>query len=167
MRKLILSLALFAIVVGASAQSNIIKTNPFGLAYGNFNVTYERVLNPSASFLVKGNYMYKLLGLDVSLAGLGVGYRYYITHAKKEIPNGFYVNPQVAFAFGSIKDNNDTSYSATNFGIGAELGYQWVWSSGFTLDLGIGPMYNFVSSDSSDSANGIAPALTLAIGYAF
>ncbi len=167
MKKLILSLALLGIVFGASAQNNIIKTNPIGLAFGNFNVTYERVLNSSSSFLVKGNYMYKLLGADVSLAGLGLGYRYYITHAKKEIPTGFYVNPQLAFAFGNIKDSNGTSYSATNFGIGAELGYQWVWSSGFTLDLGIGPMYNIVSSDSSDTANGIAPAITLAIGYAF
>lgn len=111
--------------------------------------------------------MYKLLGADVSLAGLGLGYRYYITHAKKEVPNGFYVNPQASFAFGSIKDTDGTSYSATNFGIGAELGYQWVWSSGFTLDLGIGPMYNFVSSDSGSAANGFAPSMTLAIGYAF
>ena len=162
-----IALVLLSFAFGAGAQSNIIKTNPIGLAFGNFNVTYERVLNPSSSFLVKGNYMYKLLGADVSLAGLGLGYRYYITHAKKEVPNGFYVNPQASFAFGSIKDTDGTSYSATNFGIGAELGYQWVWSSGFTLDLGIGPMYNFVSSDSGSAANGFAPSMTLAIGYAF
>lgn len=123
MKKLMIALVLLSFAFGAGAQSNIIKTNPIGLAFGNFNVTYERVLNPSSSFLVKGNYMYKLLGADVSLAGLGLGYRYYITHAKKEVPNGFYVNPQASFAFGSIKDTDGTSYSATNFGIGAELGY--------------------------------------------
>lgn len=136
------------------------------MAFGNF-ITYERVISPSSSFLVKGNYMYKLFGLDVSLAGLGAGYRYYITHAKKEVPPGFYANPLVSAAFGRIKDSDGSSYSATTAGVGAELGYQWVWSSGFTLDLGIGPMYNFVFSDSESAGNGFTPSVTLAIGYAF
>lgn len=165
MKKLFFSIALLCIIVGANAQNNLIKTNPIGLALGNFNVTYEKVLNTSSSVLFKGQYMFKLLGLDVNLGGVGVGYRYYITHLKKEVPTGFYVNPQASFSFGSTSDFGE-SYSATSFGIGAEIGYQWVWSSGFTLDLGLGPSYNVVSSKGV-SGNGIIPSATLAIGYAF
>ncbi len=43
MKKLIISLALIVFALGLHAQSNVIKTNPLGLAFGNFNATYERV----------------------------------------------------------------------------------------------------------------------------
>ncbi|HMT66148.1 MAG TPA: hypothetical protein PKE28_00995 [Bacteroidales bacterium] len=41
--------------------------------------------------------------------------------------------------------------------------------SGFALDLGIGPMYRFLSGsgDESSTASGFWPSATLAIGYAF
>ncbi len=165
MKKLFISFALLCAVVSMNAQKNVIKTNPFGLALGNFNLTYEKVLNTSSSVLFKGQYMFKLLGLDVNLGGIGAGYRYYITNAKKQVPTGFYINPQTSLSFGSVSESG-TSYSATSFGIGAEIGYQWVWDSGFTLDLGIGPNYNVVSSEGV-SGNGIVPSATLAIGYAF
>ena len=151
-----------------NAQSNVIKTNPLGLAFGSFNATYERVFGTTSSLLVRGQYMYKLLGVDVNLAGAGLGYRYYFTHAKKPVPGGFYINPQVAFSFGKITNDMDEKYSATTIGFGAEIGYQWVWESGFVLDLGIGPMYTIASGgDSEDSIDGIMPSATLAIGYAF
>ncbi len=168
MKKLILSLVFVALAFSMSAQSNVIKTNPLGLAFGNFNATYERVLGTSSSVLIRGQYMYKLLGTDVSLAGLGLGYRYYITHTKKPVPGGFYINPQVAFSYGSVTDDDGIKYDARSIGIGAEIGYQWVWASGFVLDLGIGPMYSKVTgADDSEGFNGTLPSATLAIGYAF
>ncbi len=170
MKKLVISLVFFAFALSINAQSNVIKTNPLGLAFGNFNVTYERVISSSSSILLEGQYMYKLLGIKVNLGGLGVGYRYYITHVKKPVPSGFYINPQASFSFGSVTDNADVMVSANTFGIGAELGYQWAWESGFVLDLGIGPMYNFTSASSGSdvaSVNGFSPTATLAVGYAF
>jgi hypothetical protein len=144
------------------AQKNVIKTNPLALAFGNFNVTYEKVLNESSSLLITGNYSYQLLGFDVSLGGLGAGYRYYITHIKKEVPKGFYVAPEISFGFGKSGE-----VSVTSYGIGAQLGYQWVWS-GFALDLGIGPRYTVLNGvNAEDSKSGILPAATFAIGYAF
>lgn len=77
MKKLILSLVFVAFAFTMNAQSNVIKTNPLGLAFGSFNATYERVFGSSSSLLIRGQYMYKLLGVDVSLAGAGLGYRYY------------------------------------------------------------------------------------------
>jgi len=169
MKKLILSLVFVAFAFGINAQSNVIKTNPLGLAFGFFNATYERVLGTTSSVLIRGQYMYKLLGEEVNLAGAGLGYRYYFTHAKKPVPGGFYINPQASFSFGKITDEFDEEYSATTMGFGAEIGYQWVWNSGFVLDLGIGPMYTIAKGGNSEDADlkGIMPSATLAIGYAF
>lgn len=168
MKKVILSLVFVAFAFGINAQSNVIKTNPLGLAFGNFNATYERVFGTTSSLLVRGQYMYKLLGADVSLAGAGLGYRYYFTHANKPVPGGFYINPQASFSFGKITDDLDEEYSATTMGFGAEIGYQWLWDSGFVLDLGIGPMYTIAKgANSENDLKGIFPSATLAIGFAF
>lgn len=167
MKKLILSLAFVAMAFGLNAQSNVVKTNPLGLAFGNFNATYERVLGTSASVLIKGQYLYRLFGVDVSLAGGGVGFRYYITHAKKPVPGGFYINPQAQFAFGSVTNEDDEKLNARTIAFGAEIGYQWLWESGFVLDLGIGPMYTMAKGDSDEDLSGIMPSATLAIGFAF
>ncbi len=169
MKKLIISLVFVGFAFSLNAQTNVLKTNPLGLAFGNFNATYERVLGTSSSILFRGQYMYRFLGVKVNMGGVGLGYRYYITHAKKPVPGGFYVNPQAALSFGSVYDDNDVATSGSTIGIGAELGYQWVWESGFVLDLGIGPMYTFVNSDDADleGDSGFLPTATLAIGYAF
>lgn len=160
----------FVFSLGSYAQerTNVIKANPIGLAFGNFNVTYEKVLNSKSSVLFKGTYAYNLLGTDVSALGLGAGYRYYFTHTKTEVPSGFWVTPQASFEFGSIKDNGNT-HSFTAFAIGAEVGYQWAWKNGFTLDLGIGPNYTIMNASDYEleTTSGIVPSLTLAIGYAF
>lgn len=159
---------LFSMNSFSQERTNVIKANPFALAFGSFNATYEKVLNSKSSLLFSGSYAYKLLNTDVSAGGLGVGYRYYFTHAKKEVPSGFWVNPQASFEAGSLTDNG-TKHSLSAFAIGAQIGYQWAWASGFTLDLGIGP--NYVTMNSSDydfeTGSGIMPAATLAIGFAF
>lgn len=150
--------------------SNVIKTNPLALAFGNFNATYEKVLNTKSSVLFSANYMYKLFGEDISAGGIGAGYRYYFTHAKRAVPTGFWVTPEAAFAFGNVKAN-ESNVSITTFSVGAQIGYQWAWDSGFTLDLGIGPNYTIINGDldksNFETTNGILPSATLAIGYAF
>ncbi len=162
------------VAMQAQERRNIIKTAPVSLAFGNFNVGYERVLNASSSVLVKANYFYQLGGIKVNTFGAGVAYRYYFTHKKVEVPTGFYINPQAGFAFGSPSDDEDTeSASFSTFSLGAELGYQWAWDSGFTLDLGAGPNFTFLGGDYEDidfsysGATVILPSLTVAIGYAF
>jgi hypothetical protein len=167
MRKILLTaVTVFAFTAMASAQSQVVKTNPLGLAFGNFNVTYETVLNSSSSLNLSANYRYRLLGVDVSSFGAGVGWRYFFTHAKKPVPAGFYVMPQAIINFGSVDDFNYTA-----LGFGAEIGYQWVWDSGFVLDLGLGPMYRILSGEYEDigfdGGSGVWPSATLAVGYAF
>ena len=169
MRK-ILSTAVLCLcfIFAANAQEQAIKVNPLGLAFGNFNATYEKVLNDKSSVLISANYQYQLLGVDVNSFGLGLGWRYYITNKKKPVPAGFHVTPQIGANFGSVDDFNYNTYV-----IGAEIGYQWVWDSGFLLDLGIGPGFYFFSGDyedvgfDTDGSSFIGPIGTLAIGYAW
>lgn len=166
---------LFALILGigfifsANAQNQVVKTNPLGLAFGNLNATYERVLSESSSLNISASYFYGFAGIDVNSIGVGAGWRYFFTHKKKPVPAGFYVQPQVALSFGSVTDDFDDEFNYSTFGVGAEIGYQWVWDSGFVLDLGIGPMYTTYTGDGADEfdANGILPSATLAIGYAF
>ena len=178
MKKLILFFAVvFGVMMtgqaqdGAPQHKSVIKVNPLGLAFGNFNATYEGVLNGKSSIVGQANFRDQLFGVDVSIFGAGLGYRYYITNKNLPAPEGFYVQPQVSVLFGSVNDDDEVDANFTTFGVGAELGYQWVWDSGFVLDLGIGPMYTNISGDvdevSFDETSGILPSATLAIGYAF
>lgn len=158
-----LGLIMFATSSFAQSHNHVIKANPFGLAFGNFNLTYEKVLSHNTSVLFSGSYMYKMFGEDVSAAGLGAGYRWYVTSKKTDVPAGFWITPQAAVGFG--KSDNST---ITTFTVGAEVGYQWVMRNGFTVDLGIGPNYGFIAGDNTlETTSGVVPSLTLAIGYAF
>ena len=164
-KSILLGMFLSFAFMSVQAQSNVIKANPITLAFGNFNATYEKVLNESSSFLIGGRYTYKIFGVSVNLGGLTVGYRYYITHNKKPVPAGFYVQPQAGVGFGG---------DILRLSLGAEIGYQWVWDSGFVLDLGIGPQYyNFRYNGDDDLfadddiGGGVLPSATLAIGFAF
>lgn len=163
MKKLLFLFAFVAFTFSVNAQSQVIKANPIGLAFGAFNACYEKVLNEKSSLLISGAYFNGGIGdIDVTSFGAGVGYRKYIT--KKEAPNGFYVQPTLSFGSGS-EALTDVSY--LQLGIGADLGYQWVWDGGFVLDLGIGPNYRIVLGDEASVGNGIGPSAVAAIGYAF
>lgn len=147
-------------------QRNIIKTNPLTLAFGNLNFTYERVLNnDQSSVLIYANYLYQLFGVDINTGGIGLGYRYYLTHEKKDVPTGLYVNPKVAYSGGNL---DESKFSLTT--MGAEVGYQWAWDSGVTLDLGVGPSYAILGNKDDidfDNGSGVIPSGTLALGFAF
>ena len=70
---------------------------------------------------------------------------------------------------GGMVDLENDKNSLNRFGLGAEIGYQWVWDSGFTIDLGIGPMYNIVKTNSSsfEKLGFLLPSATLGVGFAF
>ena len=77
---------------------SIIKTNPFGLAFGNFNLAYEKVLSESSSVIVKAKYTYKFLGLKVNVAGFGkVLSHYYVINNNYFTPDGVLSRCQLSF----------------------------------------------------------------------
>lgn len=149
------------------AQDQIIKTNPLGLAFGNFNAVYEKALNEKSSISVGGSYLYSFLGTDVTGFGLNSEWRYYITNTTKPAPEGFYAGPSFGFNNFSVKDEDG---SVSIIGIGGTVGYQWIWDSGVSLDLGAGPQYSIIvaeGEDTSEDFSGFLPRLVFAVGYAF
>ena len=124
-----------------------------------------------SSIILKAKYTYRFLGLKVNVAGIGAGYRYYLSHAKKPAPGGFYVNPEVAYNTGS---SGDIKYGT--FVLGGEIGYQIGSKKGVVFDIGVGPKYTtfFGSFDQLDfngvdnaKASILLPGITVAVGYAF
>lgn len=172
MKNKLLLMAVGVMIFSASVaqdggKPNIIKTNPIGLAFGSFNVTYEHALGQSSSFQVGGNFFSKIFGTEVSGFGIEAGYRYYITNANKPAPEGFYVGPRVGYNSFTEKS---TDAKASTIGIGALIGYQWITKVGVTIDLGAGPTY-LIATGSDDATtttfDGFVPNLTFAIGFNF
>jgi hypothetical protein len=158
-------LGVFIFCLSLNAQSSVIKTSPGALAFGFFNACYEKSTGPKSSFEISGSFAYKVLGVEVTQFGLGVGYKLYVT--KNDPLEGLYIMPNAGFSLGNT--NADVSYNTIGFG--ALLGYQLVTGSGFTLDAGAGPAYTILGGDSDgagfDSDGGIVPNIRLAIGYAW
>jgi hypothetical protein len=154
---LIIALMTFGLHLDAQIEDrpekNIIKTNPILTSLGWINVGYEHVLNDKASILFFGDIIATELSDDFFGIGMGMGYRYYFTHKRKAVPAGFYIQPQIRGLLG------DGEYIGV---FGFELGYQWAWSSGFVLDLGLGRGVYFSDGDASSG-----PVGTLSIGYAW
>ncbi len=161
---------LFATAGISQSFEHVVKTNPIGLAFGNLNLKYEKTIGTTSSVLIGANYIYKLLGVEINGYGFNLGYRYYFTNKKKDIPSGFYVMPQAKYS--SAGSGND---KITDISFGAEVGYQWAFDSGFTLDLGAGPLYHILTIEDNNTNTGafnqtgnyILPSFTFAIGYAF
>ena len=170
MKLLLMSLLITLSTTGFAQQANfVLKANPIGLAFGNFNLTYEKPLDAKSSIGIGANYFFKLLGTDVSGFGVNGEYRFYITHAKKESPEGFYVGPSASFSYVSVNDDF-SDFSTSTIGIGATVGYQFLWDNRIVLDLGLGPQYSIMIANNDGEAydfSGFLPRLTIAVGYAF
>jgi hypothetical protein len=168
MKKTIIIIAMFAMCSGVQAQDelpNVIKLNPISLAFGNFNLSYQRAISNASALQIGANYWYKILGVEVNGIGMRAGYQFFVTNKVKSAPAGLYIGPQLSFNSLTEKESDE---GVTAFGVGALIGYQWVWSSGVTLDLGAGPIYQFASESSTASDfNGFLPNITIAIGYNF
>jgi hypothetical protein len=157
MKNILLLIAFIAFGINVNAQSATLKTSPGALAFGFFNACYEKVISDKASFQVSGLAFFNIGNNDESAYGVGAGYRMYVT--KQEAPRGFYVMPQVGGIFGE---------DVSAIGLGADLGYQWIWDSGFVLDIGLGPNYYIGLGDNVDEDfDGIIPRVILAVGYAW
>jgi Protein of unknown function (DUF3575) len=181
MKKLsILAVALFATCSvfaqkGGDGPQNVIKVNPLGLLFGQASIGYERAINEKSSFVIAPTFGgFKLGGFSYSQFGLGGEYRFYLSKTKTA-PEGIYVGPGVGFNSGKVKESQtSTKVNFTSFYGKAIIGNQWIFNSGFVIDLNVGLQYSsFSYKDNSSSVfnglkgSGVLPALAFAIGYAF
>ena len=171
---LLFSTALFA---QSDVQPNVIKLNPLGAVIGSVNIGFEHALNDQSSVVILPSFgMIKSSGFKYTTYGIGAEYRFYF---KETAPKGTYVAPGVSAQFGTakIEDSNGGDNSKTNisgFSAKAIIGHQWIWNSGFVLDLNGGIQYvNFNFKDKSgdfagkNALSGVLPALSVSFGYNF
>ena len=183
MKKIILTVAAVLAFGFANAQENVIKVNPLSILGGTDLLSYEVKLGEKTSFLVgAGIGGFKIGDAKYSNMGAEVQYRYYFNEALK----GFYGGGQVGYSSGKVEmgngfsfdqnGNSTTTSEETKFGsfkVGAKGGYQWIWGSGFSLDLNLGIAYNSFKYKDSDSSNstlkgsGVLPNFGFGLGYAF
>ncbi len=182
MKKIILTAAAVFAFGFANAQENIIKANPLAILGGTDMLSFEHKLGDNSSFVIgAGIGGFKIGDAKYSNMGAEFQYRYYFNEALK----GLYAGGQVGYSSGKVTmetisfDNNFNFVSSTNetkfgsFKLGAKGGYQWVWDSGFSLDLNLGFAYNNFSYKNSDpsfstlKASGVLPNFGFGLGYAF
>lgn len=131
------------------------KTNPILTSLGWFNLTTEFTVNERASMLIRADLIGGSIFESRNGVGLGLGYRFYFTHERVDVPEGFHIQP---FVYGNLPFGSGDEF----FGVfGAQTGYQFVWDSGFMLDLGLGPGLYFLSDGDAD----IFPVATFGLGY--
>jgi hypothetical protein len=175
MKKNLLSLLmLVAFACTAKAQTVAIKANPLAFFSGTDLLSGEFKIGGNSSVLVgAGIAGFKISGSKYSSFGGEAQYRYYFNEALK----GWYAGAKVGYLSGKVKiDSFDDDQYETNFGalnVGVKAGYQWVFRSGFTLDLNLGAAYSSYKYDdnqdafSSLKASGVLPNLGFGLGYAF
>jgi hypothetical protein len=171
MKKIILSAVALMAISFAIAQENSVKANPLSFYGGTDLVSFEHKLGYQTSGVVGvGISIFNIGGAKYSSLGGELQYRYYFDEALY----GWYAGGQVGYSKGKVTidgSDSDTNYSA--FKLGPKGGYQFLWDSGFTLDLNLGFAYNnfsYANSDGSFStlkASGLLPNFGLGLGYSF
>ena len=165
MKKLLLSaLVILGMGVGsASAQENVVGLNLGSLAFGEFQVSYERALSTSQSIHVGLPFLTRSVnanGADwsgkYSLTGIGVIPEYRFYFGGHDAPKGFYGGPfaVVRSLTGKVKGTqNSTNESVKGtagifvVGGGGIIGHQWLISDVFSIDLNVGAGYYSASSN--------------------
>lgn len=179
MKRLLIILSICTLSYG-SISAQAIKVNPFSYLGGSNLVGIEFPVGQAASIQVNLNYGgFKKDGNKYYSPGAGLEFRYYFG----EQMNAFYVAPAISFSSG-IANMKDTATSAisdirfTSFGGDLRGGRQWIFNSGFLLDLNLTVGYGVYSYkyDNSDLENyfrnlvydgGLRYGVTLGLGYAF
>lgn len=177
MKKLFL-VGAFALFGAMNAQQNSVKLNPFAILGGSDLLTYERAVGEQSSVGVGAGYGgFKIADNKYTNLGASVFYRYYFSEALK----GWYGMGGIAYNNGKVTttgydENFNTTEEKVNFnsfGGTVKVGYQWLWDSGFTLDLNGGLGYSSFKYDQSGTVNdglkasGLLPAFGLALGYSW
>lgn len=175
MRKLLLCALTALTFINAEAQNatNTLKINPLSAILSTGSVFYERKLSDGMSAQLGLAYTGIKLD-DTKFSGLAITpeVRFFI---KQHAPTGMYAAPFVRYQNYSVSDNEDKG-KFNSFGGGILIGHQWIYSSGFTLDLFLGPSYNngnYKATSGNDEPEfsggiegfGIRTGIALGIGF--
>jgi len=182
MKKLVLLVAVTVFAFGnVNAQENVVKVNPLALLGGTDLVSYERAFGDNSSGIVSGAIGgFNFGGIKYKSFGAGLQYRYYFD----EVLNGFYGGAIVSFQNGTTEfedllgeGDSDDEFDFTALGGGVKAGYQWLFDSGFTIDVNLGASYKSFDYDFGENSDpttealfkgsGVLPTFGFGIGYGF
>jgi hypothetical protein len=181
MKKFAIVFLLLLFTIKSFSQSDekfVIKINPLSALLRTGSLFIETKLDNSKSIQLGVAYMGLGIG-DLKYSGiiLTPEMRFYMN---ERAISGGYIAPYFRFQRYSITDestspNSEISY--TSFGGGLLFGRQWVFESGFALDLFGGPSYNegkfkYESGNSQEDnflfgMNGMGIRIGVAIGFGF
>jgi hypothetical protein len=160
--------------------NGVISVNPLGLVIGAANVNYEHVLSPGSAIVVNGDFG-KISSGDWSWTTLGGGLAFK-KYTKQHAPRGVYLGGganvlhiSADYETYDISDiwnieRKKVSDSSVFFSVSGMVGYQWIISGAFAIDLAGGLSYYAGKLEllgSEIPLQGLGPYLGFSLGYAF
>ena len=109
-------------------HNQVLSANPFGLMFEWFNADYERKINESSTWGLSGSFL--SLGDDTDYLNTQMAYRYYPQGAAL---TGFYLGGKGGVHRAGVEDDSELL-----FGLGFELGYNWLLGARRNVSVGIG-----------------------------
>ena len=183
MRRVILLVGCFCVSVSAvdertsSEPTWNISTNLFGPVLGEYGLSVSRRLGQWAAVGLTGAYEHpSVTNGNASASGFGVGAEGVLYFTGSAFSDSIISAVSAGFEKLSVSDASGGGGSAsTSFlAVTAIGGYQWVWSSGLNLTLGVGVRYLSAPSSLLLSngqiaffRTGVRPAAAVTVGYAF
>ena len=142
------------------AHEQIVSANPFGLIFGWFNVEYERVFTPAATWGVSGS-MFDWDDFEYRNANLLA--RYY---PQENAPEGVFLGGRMGVYHVASDDAADRD--ATFAGAGFEIGYTWLLGRRERIAISIGGGANRLFAGDLEDAPLVLPTARLVnVGVAF
>ncbi|WP_207424078.1 DUF3575 domain-containing protein [Desertivirga brevis] len=177
MKKLLLvtalTISIFISKSFAQDATNTIKINPLSALFRTGSVFFEHKVSEKSSFQLGAAYTGLKLS-DTKFSGFALTPEYRI-YPKGNALSGLYLGPFLRYQNYTVKDdNNKGTYSS--FGGGLLVGRQWVYNSGFVLDIFFGPAYNSGKVKAEDgsgkpevsgSIDGFGLRTGIALGFGF
>lgn len=149
----------------ASGRSMEISLNPASLIEGSIEGAYRFAVkhNIALSFHLKGLFFSWAKEAAASGVDGGIGAKFFLTN--DAFSNSWFIEP------GLHVSNLAFTASDRFWRLSPQVvgGYGWVWSSGFSLNLGLGVRYNYAFAETKPDYryHGFYPAGEFSIGYAW
>jgi hypothetical protein len=142
----------------AVPHNQIVSANPFGLMFEWFNVDYERKINEASTWGASASFL--SLGGDADYLNAQFAYRYY---PQGTALAGFYLGGK-----GGLHSVSVDEASGQFFGLGFELGYNWVLGTKRNVSVGIGAGATRLFGADLNGASLTVPTVRLVnVGIAF
>lgn len=176
---LTLSLAMQpALAAKKSEPSNQLETNrtqavlvwPAGFLIGQFGVGYSFEISDHIALTpgISGYYVSAgILDTSSSIYGIGpfLAARFFLSDTA--FNSGWYVEPSVTLGYGSFGN----SLSGFGLSVAAVGGYAWYFDGGFTINIGAGGAYTYVTNRHQSDVGSYLffphPTLDFALGYSW